>query len=242
MNIAVFLRRSVFAVPIILSTCAPIVYSPHAQNEMIAPHIRPDEGHELGATSALNLWFIAQHEDTIYLRTYPTGSFSFFHNAQYGTGNIGGIGGIELLAFPTTWYISEGEGFVLVFKPYLGLQYASSHFTCRLNFSPVSFAFGVAGGEWALGGDLNRLTFYQASLLLHNQPSKHTYWIGIRNSPAALGGLCGYQYSFNDKYVLRTEGSLLANPPFSLTLHDRERNSIMGYVLYITAGFFFRLK
>ena len=49
-------------------------------------------------------------------------------------------------------------------------------------------------------------------------------------------------YAFNDKYVLRTEGSLLAKPPFSLTLHDRERNSIKGYVLYITAGFFLRLK
>ncbi|UCD04658.1 MAG: hypothetical protein JSV98_05930 [candidate division WOR-3 bacterium] len=242
MCIAVFLRRAGFAVAVILLACAPIVYSPHAQNEMIAPHIRPGEGHELGATSAVNLWFIEEHQDTIYLRTYPTGSFSFFHNAQYGTGNFGTFGGIEVIAFPTAWYDSEGDGFVSVFKAYLGLQYASSILTCRLNLSPISFAIGIAGGEWEMGGNLNRLTFYQASLLLHNQPSKHNYWIGIRNSPAALGGLCGYQYSFNDKCVLRAEGSILAKPPFSLILNEEERNSIKGYVVYITGGFFFRLK
>jgi hypothetical protein len=242
MGVAIFLRRSVFAIPILLSTCAPIVYSPHAQNEMIAPYVRPGEGHELGATSAVNLWLIEEHQDTIYLRTYPTGSFSFFHNAQYGTGNFGSIGGIEMIAFPTAWYDSEGEGFVVFFKPYLGVQYASSILTCRLNLSPISFAIGVAGGEWEMGGNLNRLTLYQASLILHNQPSKHNYWIGIRNSPAALGGLCGYQYSFTDKYILRAECSLLTKPPFSLTLDEGERNSIKGYVLYITAGFFFSLK
>ena len=241
MTVVSSLRISVCAVLIFLPTCAPVVYSPHAQNEMISPSTRPGEGHELGATSALNLWFIAQHQDTIYLRTYPTGSFSFFHNAHYRKDNFGGIGGIELITFPTGWYVSEGEGFVFAFKPYLGLQYESSTLTCRLNFSPISFGFGIAGGAWEMGGNLNRLTFYQASILLHNRSYKHRYWIGIRNSPAALGGLCGYQYSFNDKYVLRTEGSLLAKPPFSLILDERERNSIKGYVLYITAGFFFRL-
>ena len=242
MRASVFLRRYAFVVTIILSTCAPVVFSPHAQNEMIAPYNRPGEGHEVGATSAVNLWFIEEQQDTIYLRTYPTGSFSFFHNAQYGTGNFGSFGGIEAIAFPTAWYDSEGEGFVIVFKPYLGLQYASSILTCRLNLSPISFAIGVSGGEWETGGNLNGLTLYQASLMLHNQPSKHNYWIGVRNSPAALGGLCGYQYSFNDKNVLRAECSLLGKPPFSLTLDDSERNSIKGYVLYITAGLFFRLK
>jgi hypothetical protein len=238
----VILRRYAFVITIILSTCAPVVYSPHAQNEMIAPYIRSGEGHEVGATSAVNLWFIEEHQDTIYLRTYPAGTFSFFHNAQYGTGNFGSFGGIEAIAFPTAWYDSEGEGFVTVFKAYLGVQYASSILTCRLNLSPINFVIGVAGGEWEMGGNLNRLTLYQASLILHNQPSKHNYWIGVRNSPAALGGLCGYQYSFNDKNVMRAECSLLAKPPFSLTLDDSERKSIKGYVLYITGGFFFRLK
>ncbi|MDH4211589.1 MAG: hypothetical protein OEV79_09110 [candidate division WOR-3 bacterium] len=243
MNVLRLCRIPLFAVAIFLSTCAPVVYSPHAQNEMVAPYNRAGESHELGATSALNFWFIAQHQDTIYLRTYPIASFSLFHNAQYGIGNFGSIGGIELLAFPTTWYVSGGEGFVFVFKPYLGMQYESDNLTFRLNLSPISFAFGVAGGEWDMGGDLNRLTLYQASLLLHNQqPSKHTYWVGIRNSPAALGGLCGYQYSFTNKYVLRAECSLLTKPPFSLTLSKQERDSIKGYVLYLTAGFFFRLK
>lgn len=232
-----------FTVALLLPTCAPVVYSPHAQNEMIAPHTHPGEGHELGATSAVNLWLIEQQQDTIYLRTYPSTSFSFFHNAQYGMGDFGSIGGIELIAFPTAWYVSEGEGFVFLFKPYLGLQYEGSILTFRLNVSPISFAFGVAGGEWAMGGDLNRLTLYQASLLLHNlQPSKHNYWIGVRNSPAAVGGLCGYQYTFTEKCILRAECSILTKPPFSLTLSKQERDSIKGYVFYLTVGFFFRLK
>ena len=232
-----------FTVALLSSSCAPIVYSPHAQNEMIPPQTHPGEGHELGATSAVNLWLIEQQQDTIYLRTYPSTSFSFFHNAQYGMADFGGIGGIELVAFPTAWYVSEGEGFVFLFKPYLGLQYEGSILTLRFNLSPISFAFGVAGGEWALGGDLNRLTLYQASLLLHNmQPSKHAYWIGTRNSPAAIGGLCGYQYSLSEKNALRAECSILTKPPFSLTLSTQERDSIKGYVFYLTFGFFFRLQ
>jgi len=210
---------------------------------MIPPQTNPGEGHELGATSAVNLWHIEQQQDTIYFRTYPSASFSFFHNAQYGMSDLGGIGGIELVAFPTSWYISEGEGFVFLFKPYLGLQYEGSILTFRLNVSPISFAFGVAGGEWDMGGDLNRLTLYQASLLLHNlQPSQHTYWVGVRNSPAAIGGLCGYQYALTKKHFLRAECSLLTKPPFSLTLSTLERDSIKGYVFYITFGFFFKLK
>lgn len=228
---------------ILVGSCAPIVYSPHAQNEMTAPCNRIGEVHEIGAAPALNLWSVDEHEDTVYIKTYPTTSFSFFHNAYYAQGAIGGIGGIELVSFPTTWLVSGADGFVFLFKPYLGLQYNNTHFTLRLNLSPFSVAAGVAGGEWAAGGDLNKLTFYQLSILLHNEGrSKHIYWLGARNSPAALGALAGFEYSLTDKHIIRMECSMLVKPPFSLLLSSQELESIKGYVFYMTTGIFVRLK
>ncbi|MGB7054495.1 MAG: hypothetical protein WBE28_04160 [bacterium] len=228
---------------VFIGSCAPVVYSPHAQNEMVAPYNRVGEIHELGIAPALNIWGVSEHEDTIYIKTYPTTSFSLFHNAYYAHGKISGIGGIELISFPTAWHVSGTEGFVFLFKPYLGFQYNSANLTLRLNFSPISFAVGVSGGEWDAGGDLNKLTFYQLSVLLHNRkPSRNVYWIGVRNSPAALGALFGYEYSFTKKYSIRMESSALTKPPFSLLLSSQELESIRGYVFYITAGVFFRLK
>lgn len=242
-NLGSYLLSCCLLLSIFIGSCAPIVYSPHAQNEMTAPYNRIGDVHEIGVAPALNLWSVEKHVDTVYLQTYPTASFSFFHNAYYSQGRLGGIGGIELVAFPTTWLVSGGEGFVFLFKPYLGLQYNTSYFTLRLNFSPISFAAGVAGGEWAAGGDLNKLTFYQLSVLLHNQrPSKHIYWIGARNSPAALAGLAGYEFSFTKKHMIRMECSVLAKPPFSLLLNSQELESIKGYVFYMTTGVFVQLK
>jgi hypothetical protein len=167
----------------------------------------------------------------------------FLHNAYLAHGKISGIGGIELVTLPSTWLVSGAEGFVFLFKPHLGLQYNSAHVTLRLNFSPVSIAGGIAGGEWGAGGNLNKLTFYQLSVLLHNgRESKHVIWVGARNSPAALGGLGGYECSFSERYIFRTECSLLTKPPFSLLLTDQELDRIKGQVFYITAGFFVRMK
>ena len=210
---------------------------------MITPYNRIGDIHEVGIAPALNIWGVSEHEDTVYLQTYPKTSFSLFHNASYAQGKLGGIGGIELVSFPTSWHVSEGEGFVFLFKPYLGLQYSGTNLTLRLNFSPASFAVGIAGGEWAAGGNLNNLTFYQLTALLHNQrPSKHIYWIGARISPAALGAVFGYEHSFTKKHMVRMECSALTKPPFSLLLNEPELESIRGYVFYITAGLFVRLK
>jgi hypothetical protein len=210
---------------------------------MVAPYNRSGEIHELGIAPALNIWDVSEHEDTMYIQTYPKTSFSVLHNAYYTKGKTSGIGGIELVSFPTAWHVSGADGFVCLFKPYLGLQYNTTIFTLRLNFSPISFAVGLAGGEWDAGGDLNKLTFYQLSALIHNQkPSKHIYWLGVRNSPAAIGALFGYEYSLSDKCMIRAESSALTKPPFSLLLQREELNSIRGYVFYITAGLFLRLR
>ena len=232
-----------FSLVIILFSCAPTVYSPHAQNEMIAPHNRIGEVHELGIAPALNIWSVSRHEDTVYVQTYPAKSISLYHNAYLAHGEISGIGGIELVTLPSTWLVSGAEGFVFLFKPYLGLQYNSAYVTLRLNFSPISVAGGIGGGEWGAGGNLSKLTFYQLSMLLHNRrESKHVIWFGARNSPAALGAMAGYEHCFTEKHIMRLECSALGKPPFSLLLNAQELERIKGYVLYITAGFFLRLK
>jgi hypothetical protein len=237
-RLLIYILLSVF-----ISSCVPTVYSPHAQNEMIAPFNGTGEIHEIGIAPALNLWAVSQHTDTAYIKTYPTTSISLFHNVNYAQGAVGGIGGIELISFPTRWYVSGGDGFVFVLKPYAGLQYSSVNLTMRANFSPFSLAFGIAGGEWEAGGTLNKLTFYQLCVLLHNRRcSKHVVWVGARNSPAAIGALAGYEYCFNEKHIVRLEGSVLGKPPFSLLLNDQELERIRGYVFYSTAGVFFRLK
>jgi hypothetical protein len=231
------------SVVILLFSCVPTVFSPHAPNEMVAPYNRTGEVHELGAAFALNHWIVDQHEDTVYLRTYPSASFSLFHNAYLAKGAVGGIGGIEFIGFPTTWWVPSGEGFALVFRPYLGFQYASTNFALRASLAPLTSVISIAGGELEYGGGLNLFTFYLVDIFLHNgEPSKHIYWIGVRNSPAALGGLGGYQYALSEKHMFRTECSLLTKPPFSLTLSREDLNSIRGYVLYLTAGVFVRLK
>ncbi len=225
------------------ASCAPTVFSPHAQNEMVAPYNRTGDIHELGIAPALNIWDVREHEDTTYMRTYPTTSFSFFHNAYYAKGKLSGLGGIELVAFPSSWHVPNAEGFVLLFKPYLGGQYNGDNLTVRLNFTPLSFAVELAHGEWETGGSWNRLILYQLTMLLHNRkPSKHIYWIGARNSPAAIGAIFGYEYAMQEKHIIRMECSALTKPPFSLTLGNQELQSIRGYVFYITAGYFARLK
>lgn len=238
-----YLFCSYVLLSVFIGSCAPTVYSPHAQNEMIAPYNRTGEVHEVGIAPALNIWKVTEHEDTVYVKTYPTTSFSLFHNAYYAKERISGIGGIELISFPTAWHTSDGEGFVFLFRPYLGGQYNGDNLTVRLNLSPFSFVVTPASGEWETGGGWNRLIVYQLSVLLHNRrPSKHVYWIGARNSPSAIGPIFGYEYSFTEKHIVRMEGSILARPPFSLTLGSQELESIKGYVFYITAGFFMRLK
>jgi hypothetical protein len=208
---------------------------------MVAPYNRTGDIHEVGIAPALNIWDVTEHQDTTYIRTYPTTSFSFFHNAYYSKGKLSGIGGIELVAFPSSWYVSGGEGFIAFFKPYLGGQYNGDNITVRLNFTPLGFAVELASGEW--DGGWNRLILYQLTVLLHNRkPSKHIYWIGARNSPTAVGAIFGYEYSFTEKNFIRMECSALTRPPFSLTLGSEELKSIRGYVFYITAGYFIRLK
>ena len=211
---------------------------------MVAPYNRIGEIHELGITPAVNIWSVSQHEDTEYVQTYPEKSVSFFHNASYAKGKIAGIGGMELPTFLATWLEDESQGLILAFRPYAGFQYANDNITFRLNVAPV-FLYVTIGGDWDYGFLINPSlsTFYQASLLLHNQqPSKHTYWIGIRNSPAALGGTAGYEHRFTEKHIARLECSVLGKPPFSLLLSGQELESIKGYVAYITTGFFLRLK
>lgn len=223
--------------------CAPVVYSPHAQNEMIAPYNRHGETHELGAASAINAWMVSKEEGTMYLRTYPAVSLSLFHNASVAKGKFGGIGGVELIGFPSTALISGAPGTIFALKPYAGLQYGGSIFSLRLNLTPFTLVAGIADGEWAAGGDLNELTFYQLTMLLHNQyPSKNIYWGGARLSPAAAGLAGGYEYSFDERHLLRAEYSALVRPPFSLFYSQEELESLKGWVHYMTFGLFMRLK
>ena len=229
--------RSYLLLCILLGSCAPTVYSPHAQNEMIAPYNRIGEVHEIGVAPALNLWGVDEDDDTVYVKTYPTASLSLCHNVYQSKGRIGGMGGIELVSFPATWLVSGADGVAFLLQPSLGIQYNTAYFTLRLNFLPLSLATGIAGSG------INKFTFYQLSMLLHNQrPSRHIYWIGVRNSSAALGALAGHEYSLTEKHMIRTECSVLVKPPFSLLLNHQELESIKGYVFYMTTGVFLRVK
>jgi hypothetical protein len=224
-------------------SCAPTVFSPHAQNEMVTPYNREGEIHELGCASAFNYWLIERNQDTVYIQTYPIASIGFFHNVYFSTGAISGIGGVELIELPTQWVDPDVSGFVLGIKPYLGMQYASSIITCRLNISPFSLAVGVGDGEWTAGGSLSQLTLYQLSFLLHNdKPAANIFWGGVRNSPAALGFVAGHEYAFNEFTFIRTEYSILFPPPFSFVLTKKELESIKGTVFYVTIGVFTRIN
>lgn len=228
---------------LLIGACAPIVFSPHAQNELIAPYNREGEVHEFGATAAVNAWFVEREEGTLYIKTYPSLSSSLFHNAYYTKGTIGGIAGLELIAFPTTWYVPDASGFVLGCKPYAGFQYSGSNFTLRLNLSPISIVAGFNGGEWDAGGDLNESTFYQVTALVHNPHSaRNMAWGGARISAAAWGLVGGYEHALTAKHFLRGECSILMRPPFSLFLSRDRLETIKGVVFYTTFGFFTRVK
>jgi hypothetical protein len=223
------------------------VYSPHAQNEMITPYNKREERQEIGTAFALNKWMVNQNGDTVYNKTYPSASLGLFHNAYYGWGNFGGIGGTEFVCLPAQWWGSGVSGFILWAKPYLGFQYDGSIITARLNLSPFSLFFGFIDGEWGEGGGPSTFTIsqslYQSTILLHNrQPSDHTYWAGLRDSPGALGLVVGYEYSPNKLYFFRAEYSYLVPTPFSLLLSDEELESIVGSVHYITFGVFKQVK
>lgn len=234
---------SIISGSLLILNCAPIVYSPHAQNEMITPYNRMGEAHEIGGACAFNKWFVNQKGDTLYIRTYPSASFSFFHNAYYGWDKFGGIGGIELIGCPLQWWLSDLSGFILWLKPYAGFQFAGSNTTCRVNFSPLSLSAGFVETEGDVSVDLNRLTFYQLTFLLHNRhPSNHIYWAGIRDSPGAFGIVGGYEYSVSEHHAIRAEYSYLIKPPFPILLTIEELESIKGSVHYLTVGFFKRVK
>ena len=204
---------------------------------MVTPYNRIGEIHEIGLTGAFNKWVVSKSPDTAYIQTYPSESFGIFHNAYYAQGKFGGIGGIEFIGLPSF------SGFVLGIRPYAGMQYDGSIITWRLNFSPIILAVGFGEGELGAGGGLSLLTFYQFTFLLHNpHTSNHMCWAGIRNSPAAIGLVGGYEYSFNDFTTLRTEYSYLIPPPFSPLLSHEELESLVGSVHYITFGIFTRIK
>ena len=242
-NYRLVLSSIPFAAILLFLCCTPIVYSPHAQNEMITPYNRMGEIHEIGGAFAFNKWMIHQGIDTVYFRTYPSASLSLYHNIYSGWGKFGGIGGIELISLPVQWWFPDASGFLLWFKPYLGFQYNGSVFTCRFNLSPIAVSVGYSRGEWGTGAGLSTLTFYQLTMLLRNQlPSNHRYWGGIRNSPGAFALVSGYEHSFSANNFFRAEYSYLMKPPFSPLLSYDELESIKGSVHYLTFGFFRRMK
>lgn len=223
--------------------CAPVIISPHAQNETFVPYSRLGEVHEFGLTAAANAWMHEDEPGTVYLRTYPAASFSLFHNAYYGWGKSSAIGGLEVIGFPSTWLVPDASGTVFAFKPSVGFQFDPGNITLRLNFAPLTVAAGVAGGEWDAGGELNRFTFYQLTAMFHNTyPSDFNFWLGARNSPAALGPIAGCDYAFSDRTFLRTEASFLFKPPFSLLLEQEVLDVMEGTVFYTTFGVFWRVK
>jgi hypothetical protein len=223
--------------------CTPIVYSPHAQNEMLSPHNPQGQTHEIGAAFALNKWVINRSEDTSYVKTYPTLSVSLFHNAYAPFGKFEGIGGIELICLPTQWEEPGVSGFFIWLKPFVGCQYATSHFTGRLNLSPLSFIAGYGIGELGIAAYQTRYTLYQISLLIHSYPlSNPTWWGGSRMGSGAAGFVVGGEYSFTTNMFLRTEYSYLKKPPISPFITQDELESIVGSVHYLTFGFFKRLK
>lgn len=223
--------------------CAPVVISPHAQNETAVPYNRLGEVQELGVTAAANAWTHEDEPETFYLRTYPAVSFSLFHNAYYGWGASSGIGGLEVIGFPSTSLVPDASGAVFAFRPYAGFQYDPGNFTLRLSFAPLTFVVGVGGGEWDAGGELNRFTFYQLTAVVHNTyPSDFSFWLGARNSPAALGPIAGVDYALGRTTFFRTEGSLLFKPPFSILLENEVLDAMEGSVLYTTFGVFWRVR
>ncbi len=224
-------------------SCAPVVISPHAQNETVVPYNRLGEVQEFGVTAAANVWLHEDEPGTMYFRTYPSASFSLFHNAYYGWGRFSGIGGLEVIWFPSKWLVPDASGFIFAFEPYAGFQYDPGNFTLRLSFAPLTLVAGVAGGEWDAGGDLNSFTFYQLTAMVHNTyPSDLNFWLGARSSPAALGPIAGVDYAFGRTAFLRAEGSFLFKPPFSVLLEDEVLDAMEGTVFYTTFGVFWRVR
>lgn len=237
------LTKLSFIFIILLLNCAPTVYSPHAQNEMISVH-RPQElAHDIGGAYAYNTWLIDQNEDTSYIKTYPTSSMSFYHCAYVPYGRFSGLGGVELICLSSQWEDPDESGFFVWLKPFAGWQYVSSYFTGRLNLSPFSLVAGYGDGEWGIGPGPTKNTIYQMSLLLHNDVlSKHTLLAGLRMSSGATGFVVGGDYQLSEKLHLRAEYSYLKKPLISLFIIDEELESIAGSVHYITFGLFGRLK
>ena len=224
-------------------SCTPVVISPHAQNEMVVPYNRLGEVQEVGVTSAANAWLHEDEPGTTYLRTYPAASFSLFHNAYYGWGKFGGIGGIEIIGFPSRWLYSGASGSVIAFRPYTGVQYDTDNFTIRLNLAPLTYAVGIGDGEWAAGGDLNEFAFYQLSAMVHNTYSApFNFWLGARHAPAALGPIAGCEYIFSEKAFFRIESSILFKPPFSIVLEQETLDRMEGVVFYSTCGVFYQVR
>jgi hypothetical protein len=209
----------------------------------LQPHNLQEQTHEIGAAFALNKWVIDRSEDTSYVKTYPTSSVSLFHNVYAPLGKFGGIGGVELICLPTQWEEPGVSGFFILFKPFMGCQYATSHFTGRLNLSPLGFIAGYGNGEFGIAVVPTKSSLYQISLLIHSSLlSNPTWWTGGRLSPRAVGFVTGSEYSFGTKMFLRAEYSYLKKPPISLNIFQDELEPIAGSVHYITLGFFKRLK
>jgi hypothetical protein len=228
---------------LLLLSCAPTVYSPHAQNEMMSLHNVQEITHDLGGGFAVNKWLIDRGTDTVYVKTYPTSSVSLYHCAYAPFGKFNGIGGVELICLPTQWVDPDISGFFLWLKPFLGWQYANEFFTGRINLSPFSAVAGYGDGEWGIGGGPTKYTIYQISLLLHNSPlSKRTWFAGLRISSGAAGFVAGGDYFLSEKLHLRAEYSYLRKPPVSPFLSNDDLESIKGSVHYITIGLFGRIK
>ena len=242
-NYRLVLSSIPFAAILLFLCCAPTVYSPHAQNEMLSPHNPQGQTHEIGAAFALNKWVINRSEDTSYVKTYPTSSVSLFYNAYAPFGKFECIGGVELICPPTQWEEPGVSGFFIWLKPFVGGQYATSHFTGRLNLSPLSFITGYGNGELGIAAGQTESTLYQISLLIHSYPlSNPTWWAGVRMSPRAAGFVTGGEYSFTTNMFLRAEYSYLKKPPISLLIFQDELEPIAGSVHYLTLGFFRRMK
>ncbi len=233
-----------FCTMFFLQRCAPTVYSPHAQNEMITPYSRDGGVHEFGVGSAINAWVVAEHRDTLFVRTYPAASVSLYYNAYLGWGRLAWIGGAELIGFAgsTINPSSSGGGFAV--RPYLGFQYSGSVFTSRIQYAPLGISVVHEDGGPETGGiPLHPSALYQLTMLLHNQyPSKNIYWGGARLSAAAVGVVVGYEHSFSESIFLRSEYSTLTRAPFSPVLEKKDLESIRGRVHYLTIGLFKQLK
>ena len=232
-----------FAALLHILGCAPTVYSPHAQNEMISVHRPQESRHDIGGGFAVNKWLIQRTGDTVYVKTYPTSSVSLYHCTYTPFGRFNGFGGAELICLPTQWEDPDVSGFFLWFKPFLGWQYAGSYFTGRVNLAPFSAIAGYGDGEWGIGGGPTRLTLYQLSFLLHTHPkAEHTWFAGFRMSSGAAGFITGGNYCLTEKLSLRAEYSYLRKPPVSPFLSDEDLESLKGSVHYVTLGFFGRIK